>query len=337
LDVSVVLPYVHGYPEIIQTLFAFQNEFVDENLSFELVVVENREKDPYTDRFLQYFRVPIHLGIVKYAFEPIPCGPLARQTGVKLAEGKYILLTDSHIQPGKDTVPMMIDFLEENSKVGSVHGCTVKSHIDLKRGAGCHYDLFGGTINLYSHFHGRYQRCQGTKPYQVAGASLAYCMFRREEFLKLRGYNENCRGYPHPEGYVPLKYMMFGYECYSMPLAWHLHSNYPRNYGVAPKVDVEVKGQKYRLVGNDNLIRNAMVCGYTLGNEKWLDRISNEWESRGGRKKILDAIKQNVLEVAQDEHEWVMQNAKYGLNEVLTNLYNKKVRGMEYCLIEELP
>jgi len=329
LDISVILPYINDYPAIIHTLFAFQNEFYDENLSYELIAVESRARNPYTDRFLNYFRVPIHLGIVKYGFEEIPCGPAARMTGAKMAQGKYLLFTDSHVQPGKNTVPMMVDFLEENANVGSVHGCTVKSHIDLQRGAGCHYDLFGGDINLYSHFHGRYQRCRGAEPYPVAGASLAYVMVRREEFLKLHGYHSECRGYPHPEGYVPLKYWMFDYECWSMPKAFHIHSNYPRSYGVAPKVNIEMDGKSYRLVGNDNLIRNAMICAYTLGGGEWIDKVWNEWHSRGGNSRILDGIKVSALKATSKERKWIQDNAKHTLDEILDELYRREIRGME--------
>jgi len=245
---------VHSYPEVIHTLFALQNELVDENYTYEIIVVENRDVDPYTKRFRRYFRIPERLGLIRYFFEKTPCGPAARMKGAIEAKGKYLMFCDAHTQPGKNTIPLLVDFLESNSNVGIVHGSTMYSHIDLNRGAGCHYDLFGGDINLYSHFHGRYQRCRCMEPYQVAGAALAYMMVRRKEFLDLRGYHPACRGYPHPEGYVPLKYYMMGFECWSIPKAWHLHSLYPRNYGTPPQVEIEIDGKTKKLVGNGVLI-----------------------------------------------------------------------------------
>ena len=329
MDLSIVIPYVHSYPEIIQTLFAFQNELIDENYTFEIIIVENREVDPYTNRFLHYFRVPRSREFIRYFFEEVPCGPAARMKGAVEARGKYLMFCDAHTQPGKNTLPLLVDLLEGNSNVGSVHGSTMYSHVDLKRGAGCHYDLFGGDINLRSHFHGRYQRCKCLEPYRVAGASLAYMMVRREEFLALRGYHPECRGYPHPEGYVPLKYQMCGLECWSVPSAWHLHSLYPRNYGTRPKVHIEIEGEKYLLVGNDNLVRNAMICAGTLGGEEWVDKVYEEWRGRGGHKRVLDGIRVSAESALVEERDWVLDNSLFSLDEVLDELYDAGVKGME--------
>ena len=112
VDVSIIIPFVHEYPALIHTVFAFQNEFTDGNYSYELILVENREKDPYTDKFLHYMRTPIERERIRYFFEPRPCGPIARNTGAKNARGKYLIFTDAHVQPGKNTVPRLIRTLE---------------------------------------------------------------------------------------------------------------------------------------------------------------------------------------------------------------------------------
>ena len=221
VDVSVVIPFVNEYPALIHTVFAIQNEFHDLNYSYEIVLVENRKVNDYTEKFLHYMRALKQQGRLQYHFEPIPCGPTARQRGARHAKGKYLIFTDAHVQFGKNTVPLLLETLEEKD-AGIVHGSTVWSHAHAHN-AGCHYALFKrhpktGSINrnwpnLYSHFHGGYTRCKNaTEPYQVAGGTLAYVAFYKEKFLKGRGYHPECIGYPHPEGYLPLKSWMLDEE-----------------------------------------------------------------------------------------------------------------------------
>jgi len=166
-------------------------------------------------------------------------------------------------------------------------------------------------------------------PYQVGGASLAYVSFRRDEFLKLGIYHPECRDYPHGENYPHLKLWMLGYEAWSHPSAIHFHSIFPRRYGKKSKVEIIVEGEPRYLIGNDFVVHNAMVCAYTLGGEKWANFVYEEWKSRGGQTKILDGIRDRVLDVAQEEREWILNNTDQTLEDVLTDLHNRGIRGME--------
>ncbi len=324
VDVSVVIPFVHEYPALIQTVFAIQNEFVDLNYDYEIIIVENRERDNYTDKFLHYMRTLINKQQLKYFFEERPCGPIARNTGAKNARGKYLMFTDAHVVWGKNSVPLMIKTLEETG-AGLVHGTTVWSHYDQHH-AGAHYKLFdGGGPNLFSHMHGTYQRRRDAmQPYKVAGGTHAFIIFHKEEFLWINGYNEACRYYPHPEGYIDLKYWMFGRECWLEPRAFHYHSLYPRNYG-APPVDMP---------WHDHTIRNVMICAYTLGGEEWLDKVYSEWLSRKAKPEVLDKLKASAIERAKDEREWILNNAVRTLDETLLYLHKEGIKGMEVLPLE---
>lgn len=330
-DVSVVLPAIHEYPALIHTLFSIQNEFSDLNYTWEIVVVENGEQDSYTPKFLQLFRVPIARKQIKYLFEPIQCGPAARMTGAKAAQGKFLVFMDAHSEVGKNTLPLLLNTLEEK-QAGEVHGVTVKTHWD-PNAAGGHYQLFGGGgPNLFSHMHGTYCRAvQGNGPYLVANATLAYVAFWRKEFLKLRGYHPACRFYPHPEGYLPLKYWMFDREVWLHPQAFHFHSNYPRNYGtkIHEGLTIDIKGDPYKVVGNDHCIRNAMICGYTLGGEAWLQHIYDYWSKKVRSKYVLNGIKEDARRVSEDERQWILDNAHWTLDETLQRLHDIKVKGTE--------
>lgn len=329
-DVSFVIPAIHEFPALYHTLFAIQVEMEDLGMSYEMIVVENGEKDVHTPKFLTLFRVPIARKLIKYLFEPIQCGPIARMTGAKEAQGRYLVFLDAHSALGKNTIPLLINTLE-GKNAGEVHGVTVKTHWDSRQ-AGGHYQLFGGGgPKLNSHFHGTYCRATGNEPYQVGGATLAYVIFNREEFLKLRGYHPACRFYPHPEGYLPLKYWMFDREVWLHPKAYHFHSNYPRNYGSKIKegLTIQIRGDPYRLIGNDNLIRNAMICSYTLGGEPWIQRVYEYWSKRVRSKYVLNGIREDARASAEEEYQWILDNAHHTLDEVLQDLHQRKTRGVE--------
>jgi len=329
MDISIVVPMIHEYPAIIHTLYSIQNEFSDENYTYEVIVVENGEQDTYTPNFHKWFRVPTLMGRMKYLFEPIQCGPMARMTGAKEAKGKYLMFMDAHTELGKNTIPLLVNLLEEKD-AGEVHGVTLKSHIDMSS-AGGHYQLFNaGGPKLNSHFHGSYCRAVQDQPYIVGGASLAYVMFNREEFLKLHGYHSECRFYPHPEGYLPLKYWMFEREVWLHPRAFHFHSIYPRNYGSKIKegFTILVDGEPYRLVGNDNLLRNAMICAFTLGGKEWSQKIYDFWLPKIRSQAVLSGIKEDAERVAAEERNWILNNATYTLNEVLIDLHKRCVNGV---------
>ncbi len=343
IDVSVVIPALHEYPQLIHTIFSIQNEFSDLNYSYEIIVVENGEEDEYTPQFLKYFRIPLAQGWLKYFFEPTPCGPAARMAGARKAEGKYIVFCDAHVEFGKNTIPLLIETMEHKD-AGMVCGSTIKTHCrdrDKNKGSiphhvGSHYELFvGGGPKLYSHFHGGYRKPGATEePFLIAGGPLAYVVFNREEFLKLRGYHPACRFYPHPEGYLPLKYWMFDRECWAHPMAYHFHSNYPKGgmktgYKTIEGLSIDIKGDPYRLVGGDHLIRNAMLTAYTLGGESWIQRIHDHWSKKVRSMYVLNGIRDNAILVAQEEREWILDNAHRTLDEVLENLHKMKVKGIE--------
>jgi len=267
---------------------------------------------------------------INYDFEVHQCGPAARMKAARMAKGKYIFFMDAHTEVGKNTVPKMISLLE-NDVADAVHGGTVKTHF-VPAGAS-HYTLFGNEgPNLNTHFHGSYARPVQAKPYPIVNGTLAYVAYRREEFLSLRGYNPNCMYYPHPEGYLPLKYLMFDKRVMAYPECIHYHSNYPRNYGNKMREEpfrIMIKGDPYAIVGQDHLIRNSHICAVTLGGERWLKILTDSWLQKVASKYVVEGIAEDARNVAQSEREWVEKNAKFTLDEVLIRARKDKVAGME--------
>ena len=330
MDISFVIPSIQDYPQIIMTLNSIQAEMEHSPLNYEIIYVENGVRDPYTEKFLQAYRVPISKGLIIHDFEPYQCGPAARMKGARQAKGKYILFMDSHTVLGKNSVQILINTME-TQETGIVHGATVKTHVVPPHVRGLHYRLFGNAgPSLNSHMHGAYSRAGQGDAYPCVGGNLAYTLFKTEELLELRGYHPKCQYYPHPEGYLPLKYLMFGRQVWADPNAYHFHSVY-RNPGSMgkPKWSIPIDDDFYNLVGNDHLICNAMMCAYTLGGDKWLDIIYDYWAKKIRSKYVLNGIKSYAKSEAEEEFNWVQNNLEHTLDDVLFNARKNRIKGME--------
>jgi len=335
MDLSIVIPMIREYPQVINTVNSIQAELGGTELDYEIILIENGVIDSYTDKFLKAYEVPIRNKIIKYEFEPNQCGPAARMKGAYMAKGFYLMFMDAHTVCGKDSFKHLIDTMEKKD-AGIAYGATVKTHWVPPRVRGLHYRLFGNRgPSFNTHMHGAYSRPLVETPYKCVCANLAYVMFKRYEFLAFRGYHPACRFYPHPEGYISLKYLMFGRQPWAVPKAYHFHSVYriPEAHndeaGEKPKWPITIKGDPYNLVGNDHLICNAMICAYTLGGEKWLEIVYDSWARRVRSKYLLKGIRDYAREQAQEEYEWVQRNKLHTLDEVLTQARLERVDGME--------
>jgi len=330
MDLSIVIPMIHEYPAIINTVNSIQAELAEHEYDYEIIIVENGVVDDYTEKFLEAYRTPIRLKTIKYDFEPNQSGPAARMKGSEIARGKYLMFMDAHTDCGRDSFKHLIDTMEEKD-AGIAYGATVKTHWVPPAVRGLHYRLFhnrGPCLN--THMHGAYSRPGIDFPYKCVSANLAYVMFKRYEFLAFRGYHPKCRFYPHPEGYISLKYLMFGRQPWGVPKAYHFHSVYrnPNAHG-KPVWNITIKGDPYGLKGNDHLICNAMICAYTLGGEKWLGIVYDSWAKRVRSKYLLKGIRDYAREQAQEEYKWVQRNKLHTLDEVLTQARLERVAGME--------
>jgi len=333
VDISFVIPSIHDYPQVIMTINNIQAEMEDGGLSYEIIYVENGSVDSYTEKFQQAYRVPLKQEHIRYAFEPFQCGPAARMKGLRMAKGKYTLFMDSHTTLGKNSVELMVNSMEELD-AGIIHGATVKTHVVPPHVRGLHYRLFGNNGPcLNTHMHGSYSRAGQDDPYPCVGANLAYTLFKTQELLDFRGYHPQCRYYPHPEGYLPLKYLMMGRQPWAVPKAYHLHSVY-RNPSAQGRQtwEIEIRGDSHSLVGIDHLICNAMNCAYTLGGEKWLDILYDSWAPKIRSKYILKGIREHARKVSEEERKWIINNCEYTLDEVLIEARKNRVDGMENWL-----
>jgi len=373
--ISVIVPFIHEYPSVYSTVNNIQTEMEDSKYKWEIILVENGVVDRNTPHMKKLYRWIIRQGILKYFFEDRQCGPVARNTGVREADGDFIVFMDAHTTLGKNSIDPLADYLSDHEECGSVSGLTSWSHYDFIR-LGSYYELFHrkekqesgkGSRTLPTAMHGHYMGMGhlrdkdlliNPRPFEVVMGSQAYTMYRREEFLGLEGYFDECRFYPHPEGHMPLKVWMTGKKVVIHPHSYHIHGMYPRSYkfsnnttiltGVAAILKEELgdgeKLQKVRemmfydspdegqkkideyggLSWSEHGIRNVLMVAYILGDVKWLD-ICCKYTGASGK------LKQNAVEVvdATGQRERLRNKQIMTLDEVLTMARREKIPGME--------
>jgi len=345
--ISICIPFIREYPAVYLTINNFQVELVDSKYDWEIIVAENGTQDVNTPKGFTgnraLYRVPMKMGMIKYVFEPSQGGPLARNAAAKLATGDYLLFCDAHTSPGKNTIDLMVDYLEETPECGCLMGMTMKSHYHKDHG-GAFYELFHqekeqlreGGPTLATHMHGTYRALRSIpidiryKPFPVVVSTQAYVMYRREEFWDLGGYLEGGHFYPFPEGYLPLKVWMSGKECHTHPDSWHIHGEPCRSYfGTGPE-----RRKKIREYGGYGEVEhgwmNVMKTAYILGEEKWIDICRDALQFK---HNVPDYKMQELydvsLESATPEREALKGKFKYTLDEILIKARKEGISGMK--------
>jgi hypothetical protein len=352
--ISFVIPYIHEYPAICHTVFSIQAEMQDSPYNWDIIAVENGTVDENTNRWFTEGgpRPPVfrdELGRrIKYLFDPIQCGPHARNTGARASDADYVMFMDAHTGLGKNSVSPLVEFLKDTPNAGLVSGLTSWSTYWYDR-LGSYYELFllpkqqathngGRTLDVAMHGHymsaghlsDRYpEQYQKKLPIRVVMGSQAYTMYRKKDFLDIGGYCDAARFYPHPEGYMPLKLQMAGKEAYVHLGSYHFHSMFPRKYKVS-EVEANTKiqehgGYSWQEHGRMNIYKIA----YILGEEKWAKICRKSIAEESGEHPGEDKLLELAIEQAKPIREELAPKFKYTLEEVLTSARKEKLPGME--------
>jgi glycosyltransferase involved in cell wall biosynthesis len=349
--VSFVIPFIHEYPAIVHTIFSIQGEMQDSPYDWEIMAVENGTVDENTSRWFTGTRIVFADEIgkrIKYLFDPIQCGPHARNTGARAATGDYVMFMDAHTGLGKNTVTPLVEFLDNTPNAGLVSGLTSWSTYWYDR-MGSYYELFleppqqathsgGRTLDVAMHGHysamgnlyPRHKEQYEMKlPVKVVMGSQAYTMYRRNDFLDMGGYLDIARFYPHPEGYMPLKAWMMGKEVYIHPNSYHFHSMFPRKYSLnaaetTQKIN-EYGGFSWGEQGRMNIYKVA----YILGEDKWLNICAKSINEESGGHADEERLIALAKEQAKPVREQLVNKFIYSLDDILTMARKEKIPGME--------
>jgi glycosyltransferase involved in cell wall biosynthesis len=183
-EVSIVIPAYNEEATIVQTLSSLCNNTTSR--SVEIVVVNNNSKDA-TEKLVKACGVTCHLETIQ-GITP------ARNAGLGIAKGKYILNADADTIYPKDWIEEMIKPLANNENIAITYGRF--SFIPIASTGRVTY-FFYEYISDLSKLYNKHFKAEAVNVYGFNSG------FRREQGLQVDGFN-------HPpgtneDGYLALK------------------------------------------------------------------------------------------------------------------------------------
>jgi GT2 family glycosyltransferase len=158
--------------------------------NYEVILVDNGS----TDNVLK------NINVLDLAFPlAIKCLPsnlgfaIANNLGAQLAHGKWIILLNADAYPAPDWLEKLIKAAEENPEFNFFSSRQIQYNAPhLLDGAGDEYHISGlAWRRYYNHIQKEY----ALKQEEVFGACAAAAMYRREDFLKVGGFDEDYFSY----------------------------------------------------------------------------------------------------------------------------------------------
>ncbi len=157
---------------------------------FEVILMDNHSTDNslgglenrWTDLQLTVERLPSNLGFA-----------VANNIGARLARGEWIVLLNADAYPEPDWLENLLKAAEENPEYNFFSSRQIQYNSPhLLDGAGDEYHVSGlAWRRFYNHVEDTY----GLEQDEVFGACAAAAMYRRDDFLKVGGFDEDYFSY----------------------------------------------------------------------------------------------------------------------------------------------
>ena len=124
-DLSVIIPACNEYPDILSTLDSVAREL--EGISSEIIVIDNNSQDGTSEMIESEFP---DIVLLKNK-ENRGVAP-ARNQGMAIAKGKYVLILDADVELIENTVLRLYEFMESNTDCGVVGSKLVSTDRQLQ-------------------------------------------------------------------------------------------------------------------------------------------------------------------------------------------------------------
>jgi GT2 family glycosyltransferase len=331
VDVSVCIPFAEDFPHIYFTVNNIVSTLVHSGLTHEVLVVVNNTKpetlesarksilDPATD-FSKFHkcrvlstpdRSTVPYDVPQTPMGDIPSNGLAANVAAAAAEGRFLLMCDSHVIVHPNLFTECIKVMEEHEDAGLVHAPVTWTGIPYaknpdgtfrfannKRCYQYRYREFDETKDWYlsRHFHGTYNHhLTSEKPYPIAGCGHGLYMVRKSTWDRLGGYHPAQLAYGGREAFMTFKSWLLGYRNFTVPMTNHIHYN----------------GRRLYTWNMDLWMRNNMQQAYCIGGEKWLNIIYENFKKKPGVKApIIERLRNEAEERSVDQRRFVLDNQK---------------------------
>ncbi|MGB3639555.1 MAG: hormogonium polysaccharide biosynthesis glycosyltransferase HpsE [Rivularia sp. (in: cyanobacteria)] len=120
INFTVAIPTYNGASRLPEVLQRLQNQLQAENISWEIIVVDNNSTDNTAEIVKQYQQNWQHPFPLKYSFEPRQGAAYARERGVTEAKGEIIGFLDDDNYPVSNWVAKAYEFAQKYPNAGAI-------------------------------------------------------------------------------------------------------------------------------------------------------------------------------------------------------------------------
>ncbi len=256
-QVTVVIPFFNAVEFIDETLASvYEQDFP----SWEMVLVDDGSTDPASLSYLRRLKRP-RLNVIRQANRGLSG---ARNTGFKMARGKYVVPLDADDQIDPTYLTRMVAALESNPRAGFAH-CYARLHHDIDA-------LFlTRPFNQY---------------WQLLSNDIAFGLVRRDAWEQVGGYNEVAFSKGHEDWEFWLRLAGSGWE------QVHVHEvlyKY-RKHGVSMSVTSESLFEEVRKTIRDLHPDLYSPAGMRRIKDQWYPYVTVVSGTRKGRHPDIEVV-----------------------------------------------
>jgi len=305
MRLSIIIPFVNEYPQIIFTLQSVFNEI--KNIDAEVIAIDNfcpeileQEYEtpanicPFCYEKLDAYRTRDCGGIqVKEYSEKIPNLIFDTYTkklshwnsknhGVRRwAKGSVLLFLDAHVVPSPGSIKLMLDMFEAQNPNGTYH-LPLTYILDLKKQLKYRLDV-DPSRSYYGYTFAGYEPKMAA-PEEVASMSTCGMMMTRELFDQMGGWPEELGIYGGGENYMNFVLATMGKSKWVCPVGPLSHFAAPRGY----------------YYNYDDFVRNRAIAVYMITGS--LHEAWNYLEHCQGNPETLREIHNSIFKAGLSEY-----------------------------------
>ena len=315
MELSVIVPFVNEYPQIIFTLQSIAQD-LQGRVSFEVAAIDNfcpeveemAKKDPNQPSIYARDKG----GDVVKGSQRASGGWLkafeykdklshwnAKRVGVENTTGDVLLFIDSHCIPSRDSIyNMFMYYKREKERLnGSLHLPLTYKILDSVR---LIYKVVWNPERTELHYSFTRYRDE-PEPYEVPCMSTCGMMVSREIYDNIGGWPKELGIYGGGENFFNFTQSVMGYKKWIMP---------------GPPLHHHGEGRKYHWHFDDH-VRNKCIAAYIYGGAKYAKDYMNHSK---GDPSVLQNIYEDVIAKCEPHRTLIRSKQKMTIYEWLESL-----------------
>ena len=305
VDVEVIIGTRNEGHDIISTMHSLIFDLESSPYTWRILIIDNGSED-YSTKYLLETRdgLPSQRGLVTRGYVRVYYYPWLANVGCRdwavrnVATAKYLVFSDAHIQVNPGSIASMIATMEKYN-TSMVHASLDYWGSHHAR-QGVQYSIKFGEKGIY----GTWTNMRAIdEPFWIGALGHAFFLIKRNEYIKIGGYNHYLREYGGGELSLSLSSWMIGNGSMVDLNAHVYHSMFGRGYN-------------YNSI---HLMHNYFLSTYLIGGEKYVGTALMAFYQQKGdaMKPYYKLLYDEALAEAQPHREFILKNSHHSFDEVI--------------------